>query len=83
MELELREHQADLKAFQDAYGCIHRRVQEVKDESQLLKLVDWSGTSAVMGSLELSIHSIERVVDELKRILANVDIGVIPNIDEE
>ena len=80
--LELEEHQADLRAFQDAYGCVHRRVQEVKDESQLMKLVDWSGTSAVMGSLELAIHAIERVVDELSRLLIGIDNGAIPNIDE-
>lgn len=81
--VELREHQADLKAFQDAYGCIHRRVQSVKDESQIMKLVNWSGTSAVMGSLEMSIHALERVVEELKDILFRIDEGVIPNTDEE
>jgi hypothetical protein len=79
--LELREHQADLKAFQDAYGCIHRRVQEVKDDGQLMKLVNWSGTSAVMGSLELSIHSIERVVEELKQLLFSIDSGLIADED--
>jgi hypothetical protein len=81
--VELREHQADLKAFQDAYGCIHRRVQSVKDEGQIMKLVNWSGTSAVMGSLEMSIHALERVVEELKNILFRIDEGVIPNTDED
>jgi hypothetical protein len=81
--LELREHQEDLKAFQDAYGSIHRRVQEVKDEGQLMKLLNWSGTSAVMGSLELAIHAIEHVVDELKQLLLNIDMGIVPNTDED
>lgn len=81
--LELQEHRADLEAFRDAYGRIHRRVQEVKDESRLMKLVNWSGTSAVMGSLELSIHSIERVVDELQQLLSRIDSGEIRDIDEE
>jgi len=81
--LELREHQADLKAFQDAYGCVHRRVQEVKDENQLMMLVGWSGTSAVMGSLELAIHAMERVVEELKQLLLGIDAGAIPNSDED
>jgi hypothetical protein len=81
--LELAEHQDDLIAFRDAYGCIHRRVQAVKDESQIMKLVNWSGTSAVVGSLELSIHAIERVVEELKQILISIDNGVIPNMDED
>lgn len=81
--LELQEHQADLRAFQDAYSCIHKRVQEVKDEGQLMKLVEWSGTSAVMGSLELAVHSMERVVDELKGLLKCLDDGVIYNTDED
>jgi hypothetical protein len=49
----------------------------------MMKLVNWSGTSAVMGSLELSIHSLERVVEELKDILDRIDRGVIPNLDED
>lgn len=81
--LELREHQADLQAFQGAYSCIHKRVQEVKDESQLMKLVNWSGTSAVMGSLELSIHAIEHVVEELQQLLQRLDMGEIHNTDED
>lgn len=48
-----------------------------------MKLVDWSGTAAVMGSLELAIHSIERTVDELRGILARLDGGAIPNLDED
>lgn len=81
--LELNEHQLDLVAFQEAYSCVHRRVQEVKDNGRLMKLVGWSGTSAVMGSMEMAIHSIERVVDELKSILQRIDDGVIPNLDED
>lgn len=80
---ELAENQADLRAFQDAYTCISRRVQEVKDEGRLLKLVNWSGTSAVMGSLELATHAMERTVEELKSILSRIDSGVIPNLDED
>lgn len=49
----------------------------------MMKLVNWSGTSAVMGSLELSIHAVERTVEELKDILRRIDNGVIPNLDED
>ena len=83
MILELREHELDLKAFKKAYSCVHTRVREVKDESQMMKLVEWSGTSAVMGSLEMSIHAIERVVGELRDLLLRIDRGVIPNLDED
>jgi len=48
----------------------------------MMKLVDWSGTAAVMGSLDLSIHSIERTIEELKSILRQIDEGEIPNTDE-
>lgn len=73
----------DLLAFQEAYSAVHRRVQSVKDEGRMLRLVDWSGTSAVMGSLELSIHAMERAIDELRDILRRIDRGVIPNLDED
>ena len=81
--VELQEHQADLKAFQDAYNCIHKRVQEVKDGGQILKLVDWSGTAAVMGSLEMATHAIEHVVQELKQLLSRIDNGWLHNTDED
>ena len=83
IEAELFEHRLDLKAFQQAYSAIQIRVQEVKDEGRILALVDWSGTSAVMGSLELSIHAMERVMDELTSILQRMDAGIIPNLDED
>jgi hypothetical protein len=49
----------------------------------MMKLVTWSGTSAVMGSLELAIHAIERVVEDLRSIRQRIDAGVIPNLDED
>lgn len=80
---ELVETKADLLAFRKAYDIIHCRVQNVKDESRLMKLVDWSGTAAVMGSMDLSIHALERTSEELRDILRRIDRGVIPNLDEE
>jgi len=79
---EIVQAQLDLDAFQTAHNVIHSRVQEVKDGEQMMKLVDWSGTAAVMGSLDLSIHSIERTIEELKSILRQIDEGEIPNTDE-
>jgi hypothetical protein len=48
-----------------------------------MTLVNWSGTSAVMGSLELATHAIERTVEELRDILKRMDAGAIVNSDEE
>lgn len=83
VELELTEHRKDLSVFQAAYDSIRRRIREVKDDSRLMALVNWSGTAAVMGSLELSIHAMERVVDELKDILKRIDSGAVYNLDQE
>lgn len=80
---ELHEAQEDLIAFQRAHDAIHQRVQAVKDEGRLLKLVSWSGTAAVMGALDLSIHSLEHVCEEMEDILARLNAGELPNIDEE
>ena len=62
---------------------IHRRVSEVKDEGRFLKLVNWSGTSAVMGTLDLVIHSLERTYDEMEDILLRMDGGEISNEDTD
>lgn len=64
-----------------AYDIIRQRVMTVRDEGRLMKLVEWSGTSAVMGSLELTIHALERVVNELRSLKEKIDGGLIPNID--
>jgi hypothetical protein len=83
VELELEEHEKDLSAFSSAYSLIHQRVVEVKDEGRLMTLVNWSGTSAVMGSLELATHAMERTIEELRDILKRMDAGAIVNSDEE
>lgn len=70
-------------AFQGAYNVIKERVQEVKDEHRMLKLVDWSGTAAVIGTLELTIHAVEMTVAELEDIRRRIINGVIPNLDRQ
>lgn len=83
VELELSEHRIDLQVFKKAYSGIRARVRTVEDESRLMKLATWSGTTATLGLLELVIHNIERVVGELEDMLKKLDSGVIPNLDEE
>lgn len=80
---ELADTKLDLKAFSAAYSCVHNRIQGVKDEGRMLQIVNWSGTAAVMGTLELSIHALERTMEEMKVILRRIDNGVIPNLDED
>lgn len=71
LEQEVAEKTADLEAFVRAREIIRRRVLEVADsKSPLTPLANWSGTDAVLGSLDLSIHAMERTLNELKQLLA-------------
>jgi hypothetical protein len=76
---ELEEKTADLKAFSEAREIIRRRVLEVKDSKcELTPLPHWSGTDAVLGSLDLSIHAMERTLAELHFLLEHDSEGQRP-----
>jgi hypothetical protein len=67
---EIEEKALDLKAFCEARNLVRTRVVEVKDsKSTLTPLANWAGTDAVLGSLDLSIHAMERTLDELHAML--------------
>lgn len=67
---ELAEKTDDLTAFSQAREIVRRRVLEVAESTcALTPLPHWSGTDAVLGSLDLSIHAIERTVAELRGLL--------------
>jgi hypothetical protein len=71
LKREVEEKTLDLVAFYRARETIRRRVLEVRDSpSQLTPLPTWSGTDAVLGSLDLSIHAMERTLTELKGMLS-------------
>ena len=68
---ELDEKGKDLDAFYKARELIRARVLEVTDsQSKLTPLPMWSGTDAVLGSLDLVCHAIERTIEELRLLLA-------------
>ena len=70
LKREIEEKTLDWKAFSEARKLIRSRVLEVKDStSQLTPLPMWSGTDAVLGSLDLSIHAMERTLLELQEML--------------
>lgn len=70
LRAEIEEKSQDLKAFTQARDIIRARVLEVRDsQSPLTPLPNWSGTDAVLGSLDLAIHSMERTLDELQAML--------------
>ena len=71
---ELEEKTRDLEAFRTAREIIRKRVLEVRDSpSQLTPLPQWSGTDAVLGSLDLSIHAMERTLIELQGMLTQAE----------
>lgn len=71
---EIEEKSKDLIAFQKARDIIRSRVLEVTDsQSKLTPLPHWSGTDAVLGSLDLACHSIERTLTELHSLLEKSD----------
>jgi hypothetical protein len=70
LKAEIEEKSLDLNAFVQARDIIRARVLEVKDSpSPLTPLPNWSGTDAVLGSLDLAIHSMERTLVELSAML--------------
>lgn len=69
---EIEEAEKDLDVFTRARDDVRRRVLEVADSSpRLLPFLNWSGTDAVLGSLDLVCHAVERTIDELKEALGN------------
>ena len=69
VEAEIAEKTADWKAFADARAIVRQRVLEVRDsQSRLTPLPSWSGTDAVLGSLDLPIHAMERTILELEEL---------------
>jgi hypothetical protein len=59
----------DLRAFVSAREIIRRRVVEVKDsQNPFTPLPQWAGTDAVLGSLDLAIHAMERTISELNEL---------------
>lgn len=74
LKREIAEKSADLKAFMEAREIIRMRVLEVKDSSSpLTPLPRWSGTDAVLGSLDLSIHAMEGTLEELHYLLRKAE----------
>lgn len=67
LNAEIDEKTKDWRAFSEARASIRQRLLEVRDsQSRLTPLPEWSGTDAVLGSLDLAIHAMERTLMELQ-----------------
>lgn len=68
---EIEEKSKDLDAFLKARDVVRARVVEVLDSNcKLTPLPNWSGTDAVLGSLDMACHAIERTLEELRDALS-------------
>jgi hypothetical protein len=69
LQVEIDETKKDLEAFSVAREHIRKRHLEVQDypvQRLLPDITNWSGTDAVIGSLDLVVHALERTLTELK-----------------
>lgn len=81
LELELAELRKDYVAFGAAYEAVRQRILASNEIPRSPELHTWSGTRAVVGSLEMSIHSIERVILEYATLVQRVRGGELHNTD--
>jgi hypothetical protein len=73
----------DLEVFSESYNLLCRRLIESNDLPRARRplLHEWSGSRAVVGSMEMAIHAIERTVAETDELILKVEAGEIKNTD--
>lgn len=77
------EIEEDLRAFKTAYDTIRHRMRRAAEVTDVPSLTNWAGTSAVMGSLELSIAYLEREFADYVKAIYLVQAGEIVNVDDD
>ena len=83
LEAELAELRKDHRAFGSAYETMRQRMLESNEVQppRTPELHTWSGSRAVVGSLEMAIHSIERTIIEYDALIQRVRSGEVRNSD--
>lgn len=83
LETEIGEMRKDYMAFVRAYDILRQRILESSETvpSRYPLLHEWSGSRAVVGAMELSIHAIERTIEGLDAVIQQVKNGDIVNTD--
>jgi len=77
------EIEKDLTAFRMAHDIIRKRLQEAALITDLPSLEHWAGTTAVVGSLELSIAYLEKELADYTKAIMLVENGEIENVDND
>lgn len=80
---ELEELRKDYIAFSSAQDLIRQRILESTElrPPRTPMLHEWSGSRAVCGSLEMTIHAVERTILEYHTLIQKIDSGEIRNTD--
>jgi hypothetical protein len=80
---EREEIQKDWTCFMEMYDLLRGRILESNElqPPRAPMFHQWSGTHAVCGSLEMTLHAVERTRDELDQYIRQVESGTILNVD--
>jgi hypothetical protein len=74
----------DRTAFASSLDILRKRVLE-SNETEVPRqplLHEWSGARAVVGSLEMALHAIERTIEQMDDLIFSIESGQVPNKDE-
>lgn len=77
------EIEKDLRAFKSSYDVLRQRLREAAEVTDVPSLTNWAGTSAVTGSLELAISSLEKELSDYTKAIQLVQDGEIVNVDDD
>lgn len=77
------EIEKDLRAFKRSYDILRNRLAEAAEVKDVPSLINWSGTSATIGSLELSIRCLEKELEDYIKAINLVQNGEIINVDDD
>jgi hypothetical protein len=74
---ERKELQRDRHAFALALDTLKKRIMESSetDIERRPLLHEWSGTRAVVGSLEMALHATERALEETNQLILSIENG--------
>lgn len=83
LKREREELRRDRYAFASALDILQRRILESVDAEIPRRplLHEWSGSRASVGSLEMSLHAIERTLGEVDNLILSIENGEVPDLD--
>lgn len=84
LRLERDELEKDIQAFKEAYSIVCRRMTESNELPRPRRplLHEWSGSRAVVGSMEMAVHAMERTLSDTVDLIALIENGEVQNTDK-